>query len=199
MSTSVEVVGDRAARREAELARRHGLEHPGRRRTVRAPRLRSVRGLTRKLRWLPMKSMTVSSCLPSIDAQAAAELLEEHDRRLGRAQHQHRVDLGHVEALVEQVDGEDDVELAVAQLFDRLLPRRGRRPAVDRDGPRRPLAVKKSAMKSAWRDRDSRTPACGSGPVARPFVERLLGPLRSSRPPGSGPRGRTGRCARGWA
>ena len=39
-------------------------------------------------------------------AQPAAELLEEQRRALGRAQHQHRVDVGHVDALVEQVDRE---------------------------------------------------------------------------------------------
>ena len=41
-------------------------------------------------------------------AQAAAELLEEQRRALGRAQHEHGVDGGDVDALVEQVDGEHD-------------------------------------------------------------------------------------------
>ena len=74
--------------------------------------------------------------LPS--AQPAAELLQEDDRRLGRAQHQHRVDLGHVEAFVKDVDAEHDLEPAVAQRRDRLMPRRARRSAVD-GGARNPV------------------------------------------------------------
>ena len=45
-------------------------------------------------------------------AQPAAELLEEQRRALGRAQHQHGVDGGDVDALVEQVDGEHDPDVA---------------------------------------------------------------------------------------
>jgi len=43
-------------------------------------------------------------------AQPAAELLQEDDRRLGRAQHQHGVDLGHVEPFVEDVHAEHELE-----------------------------------------------------------------------------------------
>ncbi len=50
----------------------------------------SVRGLSRKLRWLPMKSMTTSALLVVGAPEPAAELLQEHDGRLGRAQHQAR-------------------------------------------------------------------------------------------------------------
>ena len=51
-------------------------------------------------------------CRPSCraSAQSAAELLQEERRAVGRAQQQQRVDGGHVDALVEEVDGEDDVD-----------------------------------------------------------------------------------------
>ena len=44
--------------------------------------------------------------------QPAAELLEEDRQALGRAEEQHRVDLGDVDALVVQVDDEQEVDLA---------------------------------------------------------------------------------------
>ena len=47
--------------------------------------------------------------------QPAAELLEEDRQALGRAEEQHRVDLGDVDALVVQVDDEQEVHLATAQ------------------------------------------------------------------------------------
>ena len=50
-------------------------------------------------------------------AQAAADLLEEHDGGLGGAQHQYRVNLRHVEAFVEHVDRADDLQLTSAQLL----------------------------------------------------------------------------------
>jgi hypothetical protein len=37
-------------------------------------------------------------------AQAAAQLLQEQDLRLGGPQHHHRVDAGQVDTFVEQVD-----------------------------------------------------------------------------------------------
>lgn len=46
---------------------------------------------------------------------ATAELLKKDRRALGGSQEQHRIDVGDVEALIEQVDGEDDVELAIAE------------------------------------------------------------------------------------
>ena len=54
-------------------------------------------------------------------AQAAAELLQEDGGALGRPQEEDRVDLGDVDALVEQVDGEEDVDLAVARRLARAL------------------------------------------------------------------------------
>ena len=48
--------------------------------------------------------------------QAATELLQEHGRALGRAQEQDRVDLGNVDAFVEDVDREDRSNLAAPKL-----------------------------------------------------------------------------------
>ena len=56
-------------------------------------------------------------------AEAAAELLEPEDARLRGAQHEDGVELGEVEALVEDVHGADDVELARRELLERLGPR----------------------------------------------------------------------------
>ena len=50
--------------------------------------------------------------LPAARAEAAAELLEEDDARLGRAEHHDAVDRRDVDALVEDVDRADGVELA---------------------------------------------------------------------------------------
>ena len=68
--------------------------------------------------------------LAVLDPEAAAQLLQEDDRRLRGPQHQHGVDVGDVETLVEQVDGEDDFQLTAAQFVERLMPWRTRRPAV---------------------------------------------------------------------
>ena len=45
--------------------------------------------------------------------QSSAELLQEHGGALGRPEEQDRVDGRHVDALVEQIDGEHDVDVAV--------------------------------------------------------------------------------------
>ena len=50
--------------------------------------------------------------LPSRAPEAAAELLGEHGRRRGRPQQEDAVDVGHVDALAEHLDGEDAPELA---------------------------------------------------------------------------------------
>ena len=60
-------------------------------------------------------------------AQAAAELLQEQRRALGRAQHQHRVDGGDVDALVEQVDREHGAQPPVRQVAQRGLALGARR------------------------------------------------------------------------
>lgn len=47
-------------------------------------------------------------------------MLQEHDRALGGPQEQHCVDLGDVEAFVEQIHGKQDLQLAGAQAADLL-------------------------------------------------------------------------------
>ena len=49
------------------------------------------------------------------EAQAPAQLLQEHHRALGGPQQRHGVDRGDVEAFVEQVHGEEDLQLARLQ------------------------------------------------------------------------------------
>jgi hypothetical protein len=61
-------------------------------------------------------------------AQASAQLLQEHGGALGRAQHEHDIDGGNVDALVEQVDREQDLHLAGLQ------------------GPERPAALAAGAV-----------------------------------------------------
>ena len=53
-------------------------------------------------------------------AEAAAELLEPEDARLGGAEHEDGVELREVEAFVEDVHGADDVEVAGGELFEGL-------------------------------------------------------------------------------
>jgi hypothetical protein len=48
-------------------------------------------------------------------------LLQEHHRALGGAQQQHGVDGGDVEPFVEQVDGEEDAQLAGGQATEGVL------------------------------------------------------------------------------
>ena len=60
------------------------------------------------------------AALAPAEAQTAAELLQEHDRALGGPQEQHRVDLGDVEAFVEQIHRKQDLQLAGAQAADLL-------------------------------------------------------------------------------
>lgn len=65
-------------------------------------------------------------------AQTPAELLEEQRRALGGPQHQHRVDGGHVDTLVEQVDREHRPHPARRQVGQRLAPLELRGLAGDR-------------------------------------------------------------------
>ena len=55
-------------------------------------------------------------------AEASAELLQEDGGALGWAEHEHDVDGGDVDAFVEQVDGEQDLDLAVSEVGERLAP-----------------------------------------------------------------------------
>jgi hypothetical protein len=67
-------------------------------------------------------------------AQAPAQLLQEDGGALGGAQEQHGVDLGHVDALVEQVDREDGVDLSVTQVTKGGRPGLGIGAGVDGHG-----------------------------------------------------------------
>ena len=65
---------------------------------------------------LVLVSHKVENCqnrLQRCTAQAAAQLLQEECERLGGAQHQERVNAWNVDALVEQVHGEDGRQLVV--------------------------------------------------------------------------------------
>ena len=102
------------------------------------------------LRWVPDEVEDRAERLARRAAQAPAELLEEQRGALGGAQHEHGVDGGHVDALVEQVDGEHDPDLAGGQ-----VPQGGVALVAAGCRPRRPPtgcrgAVKWRAMKRAW-------------------------------------------------
>ena len=66
-------------------------------------------------------------------AQATTELLQEQRRALGRAEHEDRVDDRHVDALVEQVDREDDAYATGRQVSKRGLAFGLRRVTPDRN------------------------------------------------------------------
>ena len=53
--------------------------------------------------------------------QATTKLLEEQRRALGGTQHQHGVDRGHVDTFVEEVNREDDADLAGGEVLQRRL------------------------------------------------------------------------------
>ena len=76
----------------------------------------------------------MQNALPGRPAQPAAELLEEQRRALGRAEHQHGVDGGDVDAFVEQVDGEDDPHAPGGQVPQRGLALGAWAVAPDGDG-----------------------------------------------------------------
>ena len=67
-------------------------------------------------------------------AQATSELLEEQRGALGGTQHEHGVDRGHVDAFVEQVDREDDADLAGGEVLQCRLAVGRRAVAPHRDG-----------------------------------------------------------------
>ena len=52
--------------------------------------------------------------------QTTAELLQEECRALGRSKQQQRVDVRYVDALVEEVDGEDDVDASRREIAQRV-------------------------------------------------------------------------------
>jgi hypothetical protein len=54
--------------------------------------------------------------------QASPQLLEEERRTVRRTEQQERVDVRYVDALVEEVDREDDAHLPVRQVAERRSP-----------------------------------------------------------------------------
>ena len=67
-----------------------------------------------------------------MQAHAAAQLLHEHGHALGGAQHQHQVHGRYVDALIEEVDGEQALHVAFPQALDGIAPVHAVRPGVDR-------------------------------------------------------------------
>ena len=80
------------------------------------------------------------------EPEAAAQLLQEDSRALGRAQEQHGVDLGDVEAFVEEVDREEDVDLAVAQRGQGVAAVRSRTSSADTASAGMPASMNRWAM-----------------------------------------------------
>ena len=72
--------------------------------------------------------------LPAGPSQAAAELLQEEGRALGRAQEQQGVDVRDVDTFVEQVDGEDDVDSPGVEIAQRRRSLVHRAVTPDRNG-----------------------------------------------------------------
>jgi hypothetical protein len=65
---------------------------------------------------VPHEVHDVEMFLSDRDAKATSELLQEHDGRLSRTQHQDRVEGRDIDALVEEIDGEQDLEFAPFKL-----------------------------------------------------------------------------------
>jgi hypothetical protein len=65
------------------------------------------------------------SFLPRGPAQAATELLEPENLRLGGPQHHHRVEGWKIDAFVEDVHAKNDIEVALFELLERQRARRG--------------------------------------------------------------------------
>lgn len=73
-------------------------------------------------------------CLVVSGTEAAAELLHKDNWRLGWTQHQDGIDVGDVDALVEDVDSAEYLDLSVPELTKRLRARGRRIAAVHSDG-----------------------------------------------------------------
>ncbi len=120
----LDVVGGGTARWQAEVTGPHSPQH-----LVSAGLASPAEG--EQSPWLDEEAAVVADevnyrqgVLAATAAQTTAQLLKEHDRGLGGAQHQDRVDLWHVEAFVEHVDRADNLQLARAQLLHRADTRR---------------------------------------------------------------------------
>jgi len=102
--------------------------------------------------------------------QATAELLEPEDPRLRGPQHEDGVELGEVEALVEDVDRADDLEVAARQLLQRL--RSGGRACAGLDGHRAQTLLLEEVgheVRVALRDAE------GQGAGAAALLELVVG------------------------
>src|SRR5262245_47687938 len=75
-----------------------------------------------------------AECLALRAAQTTAKLLQKQRRTLGRTQHQHGVDGRDVDAFVEEVDREDNSDLAGGQSLQRSLTFSKRAVTPYRDG-----------------------------------------------------------------
>jgi hypothetical protein len=69
--------------------------------------------------------------LVAVATQSPAKLLQEQDGAFCRPQHQNGADVRHVDTFVEHVDSKEDVDLALAQCFQRGGSRCRRRDGVD--------------------------------------------------------------------
>ena len=113
-----------------------------------------------------------------VQPQAAAELLEEDRQALGRAEEKHRVDLGDVDALVVQVDDEQDVHFPTAQAVLGRVAVGPRRVSAERASAGIPASRNLTAMYSAWATLTQKPSARafrGSSRIERTFVDHKGG------------------------
>ena len=144
---------------------------------------RSRRSKRNSLRCVPTKSRTVHALLPGGLPEPAPQLLEEQRRAFGRTQQQQRVDGRDVDALVEEVDGEDDAHAAVGEVAQRRPPlvRTARR--RERDGRQAELG---EALGHELRVADA--DAVAERPHRRRDRRPCAGPPRPPDAPTRGPR-----------
>ena len=109
--------------------------------------------------------------LPVRDPETTSQLLQEDHRRLGGSQHQHRVDRRHVEALVEQVDGEEHLDCAVETVIDGAGSRCRRGPSGRR---RAGLRSAEEVGHEVGVGGGQQKPSVAPPPRVLPLVERLL-------------------------
>src|SRR4051794_36988014 len=70
--------------------------------------------------------------LALLNPQPPPQLLQKDGGRLRWPQHEHGIDVGNVEALIEEIDGEDHLEISAAEVVDRLMARSAGLPTVHR-------------------------------------------------------------------
>ena len=95
---------------------------------------RNFRSKRNSLRWYPTKSRTVRTALSLVRRSPRPSCWRKIGRALGRSQKQDRVGVRDVEAFVEQVSCEQDVDVPGAQIRQRLLSFGARRRSADRAG-----------------------------------------------------------------